>query len=140
MVARRNDPPGEPGQPNPDERTVRIPRERKGARSRSSRPGARWLAIARKELVFPALAAVLAGIVVLAVEYGPVQDLFAPSAPAGSPRDWDTHGVAEVTVVQSWGSVGALSDGRVYLSLPEHQKCVPEVGDRFGAAARWRNR
>lgn len=113
---------GEPSEP--EKPTVRlrpvgsdpVGNDPAGSEERRPRARSRWFAVLRKELVFPVLAAVLAGLVVLLVEYGPIRGLFGVSNPVGPPQEWNTHGVAEVVGVQSWGSVGALDDGRVYLT------------------------
>jgi hypothetical protein len=70
------------------------------------------LGILRKEVVLPALVAVLSGVVVLVIEYG----VFAQPPKAGDPpAAWETNGFASKVGAHSWGKIGVLDGGQVYL-------------------------
>ena len=76
----------------------------------------RWLAVLRKELLFPVLAAVIAGVIVLGFEYGSLRSLLGASGQVSQSQPWDTEGVAEFRGAQSGGKLVVLDDGQVYLT------------------------
>lgn len=109
--------------PEPEERARRA-RPGSGGENRTPRTRSRWLRALREELVFPVVAAVVAGAVVLVLE----DRVIRPDSPrpVGPPHEWNTRSAAETAGVRSWGSVGELDDGRLYLtgtvedSEPDH--------------------
>lgn len=80
----------------------------------SARP--RWLRVLRKEVLFPALVAILSGVVVLLVQYGVFEQSPAVGPKPGAPPvGWNTIGFADKVGAHSSGKIGVLDDGQVYL-------------------------